>query len=166
MDTAGTRRRTGAIAARARTAALLCAAAALAVASVPVAHAAGPGPAPGSAPVPAPAPLVVVDCFEEPQVRPDEYLLACGDGNNRLVGLRWHTWGPTTARATGTDMVNDCRPYCAAGRFRPYPVQVTLSHPQPWSDQPGTHRFTVIRLVYPEAAPEPVPHDVTYKLVY
>ncbi|NXY95375.1 hypothetical protein HYE82_13455 [Streptomyces sp. BR123] len=164
MDTAGTRRRTGTIAARARTAALLCAAAALAVTSVPVAHATGPGPV--SAPAPAPAPLVVVDCFEEPQVRPAEYLLACGDGNNRLVGLRWHTWGPATATATGTDMVNDCRPYCAAGRFRPYPVQVTLSRPQPWPDRPGTHRFTVIRLVYPEAAPEPVSHDVTYKLVY
>ncbi|MFD8410214.1 MULTISPECIES: hypothetical protein [unclassified Streptomyces] len=164
MDTAGTRRRTGRIAARARTAALLCAATAFAVASVPAAHAAGPGP--GSAPAPEQAPVVVVDCFEEPQVRPKEYLLACGDGNNRLVALRWHTWGRDTATATGTDMVNDCRPYCAAGRFRSYPVQVTLSHPQPWADQPGTHRFTKLRLVYPEAAPEPVPHDVSYKLVY
>lgn len=109
---------------------------------------------------------MVVDCFSEAQVRPEEYLLACGDGNNRLVGLRWDTWGPRTATATGTDMVNDCRPYCAAGRFRPYPVRVTLSDPEPWPAHSDVQRFTTIRLMYTDTAPSPVPKDVTYKLVY
>ncbi|MFI8448878.1 hypothetical protein [Streptomyces erythrochromogenes] len=143
---------------RTRTGILLSTAAALAAATVP---------ASASQPAPAPAPdPVVVDCFSKGQVRPDEYLLACGDGNNRLVDLRWNTWGPNTATATGTDMVNDCRPYCAAGRFRPYPVTVTLSDPQPWPDRPGTQRFATIRLLYTDTAPAPVPKDVTYKLVY
>ncbi|WP_234432532.1 hypothetical protein [Streptomyces sp. NRRL S-378] len=125
---------------RTRTGILLSAAAALAAAAIPVS---------ASQPTAAPAPdPVVVDCFSKPQTRPEEYLLACGDGNNRLVDLHWTTWGPQTATATGTDMVNDCRPYCAAGRFRPYPVTVTLSHPQPWPDHPGTQRFSTIRLLY------------------
>ncbi|MBW5480976.1 hypothetical protein GPJ59_03485 [Streptomyces bambusae] len=122
--------------------------------------------APASAPVRDPVPVVVVDCFGAPQVRPADYLLACGDGNNRLVGLRWDSWGGQTATASGTDMVNDCRPYCAAGRFRAYPVEVTLIAPQAWPERPGTQRYTSIRLVFPEEAPAPLPHDVTYNLVY
>ncbi|MEU6315486.1 hypothetical protein [Streptomyces sp. NPDC047014] len=146
---------------RIRTAGLFCAAAALAVGtSVPAA-------AQAAATVPMPAPrLVVVDCFQQPQTRPDEYILACGDGNNQLVDLDWKTWGPNTATATGTDLVNDCRPNCAAGRFRSYPVEVTLSKPQPWPDRANTHQFSQIRLLYTDTVPAPVARDVTYKLVY
>ncbi|MCB5181564.1 hypothetical protein [Streptomyces antimicrobicus] len=158
MATASAGRRTGSTRTRARTALFWGAAALVAATAVP-ASAAVPLPAPDD-------PAVVVDCFGAPQVRPKEYLLACGDGNNQLVSLRWTSWGSRTATATGTDMVNDCRPYCAAGRFRAYPVQVTLSHPKPWPGHADTRRFTMIRLVYPEAAPSPVPHDVTYRLVY
>ncbi|MEV7526381.1 hypothetical protein [Streptomyces sp. NPDC091371] len=143
---------------RGRTATLLCVAAALTATTV-TASAAGTGRTPD--------PVVVADCAGLPQVRPPDYLLACGDGNNRLVGLVWDTWNTRTATARGTDMVNDCVPYCAAGRFRAYPVEVTLSHPAPWPERPGTSRFTAIRLVYPGAAPAPYSsHDVTIPLVY
>ncbi|MFC6131564.1 MULTISPECIES: hypothetical protein [Streptomyces] len=145
---------------RVRTATMLCAAAALATTAVP---ASAQSPRAVAAPA---EPLVVVDCFSQSQVRPEEYLLACGDGNNRLVGLTWDTWGPKTATATGTDMVNDCVPYCAAGRFRSYPVTVTLSAPEPWPGHPDVQRFTTIRLLYTDNAPSPVAKDVTYKLVY
>ncbi|MER7466695.1 hypothetical protein [Streptomyces sp. NPDC097981] len=143
---------------RIRTATLLCAVAALVAGTVPASA--------QTRAVLDPAPVVVVDCFSEAQVRPEEFLLACGDGNNRLVGLGWDTWGQRTATATGTDMVNDCKPYCAAGRFHAYPVKVTLSRPQPWPEQPDVQQYTTIRLVYPGTAPSPVPKDVTYKLVY
>ncbi len=148
---------------RVRTATLLCTVAALTAAVIPAsAHPAGTTSARSAAPLDP----VVVDCFSQAQTRPEEYLLACGDGNNRLVKLRWDTWGPRTATATGTDMVNDCRPYCAAGRFRAYPVAVTLSHPEAWPEHPEVQRFTTIRLVFTDTAPAPVPKDVTYKLVY
>ncbi|WP_324617233.1 hypothetical protein [Streptomyces sp. NRRL F-2580] len=160
VDASGDGRRVRGPRARMRTATLLCAAAALAAGTVPASA------QPRAVPAPAPDPLVVVDCFSKPQVRPEEYLLACGDGNNRLVRLRWDTWGPRTATATGTDMVNDCKPYCAAGRFRSYPVTVTLSSPEPWPDRPDVQRFTTIRLLYTDTAPAPVPKDVSYKLVY
>ncbi|MFD8637145.1 hypothetical protein [Streptomyces sp. NPDC059656] len=149
---------------RTRTATLLCTTAALAAAMIPVsAYSAAPATARPADPA---APVVVVDCSSQPQIRPEEYLLACGDGNNRLVGLRWDSWGAKTATATGVDMVNDCRPYCAAGRFRPYPVSVTLSNPQVWPENPGLQRYATIRLVYTDTSPAPVPKDVTYKLVY
>ncbi|MER5810269.1 hypothetical protein ABT143_19110 [Streptomyces sp. NPDC002033] len=141
-----------------RAAGLLGTAVALLVAAVP-ASARTPADPPSR-------PVVLVDCFSKAQTRPEEYLLACGDGNNRLVGLRWESWGPRQATATGTDMVNDCRPNCAAGRFRPYPVTVTLSAPQTWPATPDLRRFTTIRLLYTHTAPAPVGKDVTYPLVY
>ncbi|MFE2874012.1 hypothetical protein ACFXG6_08485 [Streptomyces roseus] len=145
---------------RVRSAALLCAAAALAAgAAVPASAQTARAPMD-------PSPLVVVDCFSQAHVRPQEYLLACGDGNNRLVNLRWNSWGQRTATASGTDMVNDCTPYCAAGRFRAYPVTVTLSHPRPWPGHPDVQRYTSVRLLYTDKAPPPVSKDVTYKLVY
>ncbi|MFJ3175884.1 hypothetical protein ACIPJK_34640 [Streptomyces roseus] len=149
---------------RVRSAALLCAATALAAgAAVP---AAVPASAQAARAPMDPNPLVVVDCSAQAHVRPEEYLLACGDGNNRLVNLRWNSWGQRTATASGTDMVNDCTPYCAAGRFRAYPVTVTLSHPRPWPGHPDLQRYTSIRLLYTDKAPPPVAKDVTYKLVY
>ncbi|MER5874131.1 hypothetical protein [Streptomyces sp. NPDC002044] len=144
-----------------RTATLLCAAAALVAAAVPAS-----AQTRAAARAPVPDPVVVVDCFSEDQVRPEEFLLACGDGNNRLVGLHWDWWGPRTATATGTDMANECRPNCAAGRFRSYPVSVTLANPEPWPDRPGVERFTTIRLLFTDTVPSPIPKDVTYKLVY
>ncbi|GHB51835.1 hypothetical protein GCM10010347_22080 [Streptomyces cirratus] len=164
MDVSGNDRRTRAPRAAVRTAGVLGAAAALVAAAVPASARSGTAAAPGA--TAAPDPLVVLDCSSEAQVRPDEYLLACGDGNNRLVKLRWETWGPRTATATGTDMVNDCRPYCAAGRFHAYPVTVTLSRPQSWPERPGAQRFTTIRLLYTDTAPAPGGKDVTIKLVY
>ncbi|MCJ0869555.1 hypothetical protein [Streptomyces sp. AP-93] len=154
---------------KARTATLLCAVAAMTAALLPAAvlpASAHTGAASSARTLVSQDPVVVVDCFAQAQMRPKEYLLACGDGNNRLVGLQWDTWGPASATATGIDMVNDCRPYCAAGRFHAYPVTVILSDPQAWPEHPDLRRFTTIRLLYTDTAPDPVPKDVTYKLVY
>ncbi len=152
-----------------RTAVLLCTVAAMTAVVLPASAAPSPhtgGAASVARTAVSPDPVVVVDCFAQAQIRPAEYLLACGDGNNRLVGLPRDTRGQASATATGTDMVNDCRPYCAAGRFHAYPVRVTLSNPQAWPDHPDLRRFTTIRLVYTDTAPDPVPKDVTYTLVY
>ncbi|WP_424215975.1 hypothetical protein ACN20G_27910 (plasmid) [Streptomyces sp. BI20] len=137
-----------------RTAALLCAAAALAVAAAP-AH-------PRTAP--SPGPPVLLDCAAEPVVRPADYLLACGDGNSALADLRWSSWGPDRAEATGTNRANDCVPDCAAGRFRSHRVHVTLGDPEPRPGHPGQRAWTTIRLVYPDTAPGTAGHDVTVPL--
>src|SRR4051812_7134050 len=100
---------------RAKEGFLVCAGAALAVAAVaaPATSSSGASVRTGAA---------VVDCTGKPQVRPGDFVLACGDGNNVLTSLRWSQWQPRAAVADGRDMVNDCRPYCAAGHFHSYRV--------------------------------------------
>jgi hypothetical protein len=140
-----------------RTAVTVCAAAALA-AVVPASTFAEASPQP-----PEPDP-VVVDCFFDPQVRPDDFILACGDGNNRLVDLRWTSWGPRIAEAHGVDLVNDCRPYCAAGRFHAYPVTVKLDRPKAWERDPQQNHYTRMRLDYTGGKPAQARQVETFKL--
>ncbi|MFE2990736.1 hypothetical protein [Streptomyces sp. NPDC059262] len=125
----------------------LCAAASLAAAMAP-ASAAAPKPQHGTG-VP-----VIVSCTWQPQVRPTDFLLACGDGNSRLTSLHWSQWGPSKAMATGTSWVNDCKPYCAAGKFRSYRVTVRLDRPQSWTKHQDTQHYSRITLSYPNGHPD------------
>ncbi len=94
---------------------------------------------------------VVLNCLGHPQVRPGRFTLACADANDYLTGLAWKSWGPRLASATGVQAVNDCVPYCAAGHFHRYPVDVVLWHPT--AAGPGSQRYTSITLLYPGAHP-------------
>ncbi|MEY9964933.1 hypothetical protein ABIA33_002975 [Streptacidiphilus sp. MAP12-16] len=107
---------------------------------------------------------VILDCLSHSQVRPTTYVLACGDGNNYLVALHWSQWGTKSARALGTDEANDCVPYCAAGRFHGYPVDVLLDRAQPWKGHPGVLRFTRITLDYPANRPAGIPKQTSFNL--
>src|SRR5216684_6848262 len=69
---------------------------------------------------------VVINCQGQPQVRPGSFTLACADGNDYLSSLSWTSWTPGLASATGVQHENDCVPYCAAGHFRRYPVDVVF----------------------------------------
>ena len=94
---------------------------------------------------------VVLNCLGHPQVRPGRFTLACADANDYLTGLAWKSWGPRLASATGVQAVNDCVPYCAAGHFHHYPVDVVLWNPA--AAGPGSQRYTSITLLYPGAHP-------------
>lgn len=107
---------------------------------------------------------VLVDCLWHPKVRPADFLLACGDGNSRLASLHWSSWTQNSATATGFNMVNDCKPYCAAGHFHSYPVVVRLDDPQPWKKHPRLQHYSRIRLVYTDGRPDKFAHVVTYPL--
>ncbi|MER5433285.1 hypothetical protein [Streptomyces sp. NPDC002588] len=143
-----------------KTAVMICAALGL-TAAVGTASAA-PG-APPSTARKAPAP-VLVDCFWHPKVRPNNFVLACGDGNSRLVSLHWARWGAKSARATGVNVVNDCVPYCAAGRFHRYAVVVKLDRPEAWKKHPRVQHYSRMTLTYPGARPAHFPRVVTYPL--
>lgn len=144
---------------------MLCAALGLtaAVGSASAAPATSP-PAARTAAVRQAAAPVLVDCFWHPQVRPGDFVLACGDGNSRLVSLHWDRWGPGSARATGVNVVNDCDPYCAAGHFHPYAVVVKLDRPQPWKKHPQVQHYSRITLTYLGDRPEQFARVVTYPL--
>lgn len=145
-----------------RTAVMLCAAAAFAAAI--------PAPASASASAPTPtdsrpsARTVAVDCFSNAQVRPGDFLLACGDGNNRLIDIHWSSWGPNSATGTALDAVNDCQPYCAAGKFHSYPVIIRLDRPETWRSHPELRQFTRLHLVYTEGRPAYTERVMTHDL--
>ncbi|MGW2812242.1 hypothetical protein [Streptomyces sp. NPDC001415] len=121
----------------------------------------GPGTANGQL---AGSDTVVVDCSGHSQVRPSSYLIACGDGNNGLVSLRWTQWGPTSAVGRGLDKVNDCVPYCAAGRFHSYPVTVRLDTARPEPGRQGRSHYTVLHLHYTADTPPHTPRDTSYPI--
>ncbi len=97
---------------------------------------------------------VVVDCQGQPQVRPENFTLACADGNDYLTRLSWTRWTAGLARATGVQEVNDCDPYCAAGHFHGYPVAVIFRGSAPVPGHPGRQRYTKVTLKYRGARPD------------
>ncbi|MEU6476431.1 hypothetical protein ABZ858_05985 [Streptomyces sp. NPDC047017] len=105
-----------------------------------------------------------VDCLWKPQSRPEAFILACGDGNSRLSSLHWAKWNSRSAVAEGVNYVNDCKPYCAAGKFHSYRVLVRFDHPEPWKKNPRVEHFTRLSLVFPGARPDGYGRMVTYPL--
>jgi len=81
----------------------------------------------GFGPVAAPGPLYS-NCGKL-VTRPAAIIVTCADANYQLRSLRWRSWGPATAVATGTAEINDCTPTCVAGHGHAYAVSVTLSRP-------------------------------------
>jgi hypothetical protein len=96
---------------------------------------------------------VVINCLNRAQMQPKSFMLACADGNDYLTGLAWTSWTPARATATGKQAVNDCIPYCAAGKFHSYPVHVIFSRSEPVARHPGETYFTRLTLLYPGARP-------------
>jgi hypothetical protein len=123
----------------------------------------GPGPASAAATARGSAPAVtglfaertvVISCLGRPEARPGSFTLACADGNDYLTGLSWTSWTPRLASGYGTQVVNDCLPYCTAGHFHSYPVLVVLWGRAALRGTPGTLRYTKITLIYTGARPK------------
>ncbi|OLZ59445.1 hypothetical protein AV521_45290 [Streptomyces sp. IMTB 2501] len=140
---------------------LVSAAALLATAAVP---AAASGAAPSRAAV-GPAARrtpVLVDCLRHDRVTPHEYMLACGDGNNGLRGLRWADWTAHVAHGVGRQIANDCVPDCAQGHFHTFWVGVEVYRP--------VHRagkapyFSRLKVVYLDRRPAGSGPSQTYPL--
>ena len=104
--------------------------------------------------------IVVLDCQGHPHVRPGHYTLACADGNDYLSGLTWTSWGPRLASATGTEHVNDCVPYCAAGHFHSYPAIVVLWGSKAVKGHPGERCYTKLTEIL--TGPRPRYYDAVH----
>jgi hypothetical protein len=68
-------------------------------------------------------------CFN-PGIRPSSVIIACGDGNFQLRSMRWRGWHRSAVSGRGKALVNDCLPYCAAGRFHRIGARVRLTKPR------------------------------------
>ncbi|MQY34309.1 hypothetical protein SRB17_22750 [Streptomyces sp. RB17] len=143
--------------------AVTLAAGALLTTAMTTASASPPTP-PGTGVQASPARPVLVDCFFHRNVRPADFILACGDGNSRLTGLHWSQWGPDGAKAVGVNWVNDCDPYCAAGTFHQYPVVIRLTGEQQWKKHPSFERYAQMSLTYTGARPKGFNQVMTYPL--
>ena len=91
---------------------------------------------------------VVIDCAGQLQVRPGQYILACGDGGARLIGLRWATWGSSSAFVAGIFDLNNCTPTCKTGRFLRFPMLAALWRAEPLPGHAGQRYFTRITVIY------------------
>ncbi|MFG2937388.1 hypothetical protein [Streptomyces sp. NPDC048282] len=107
---------------------------------------------------------VLVDCLWHQRFRPTDFLLACGDGNSLLTGMRWTQWNDRTAVGQGVNVVNDCKPYCAAGKFHKYPVTVKLDRPTSWTKHPNVQHFARMNLTYSGARPEGYTQVMSYPM--
>jgi hypothetical protein len=91
---------------------------------------------------------VVIDCAMHPQVRPGQYILACGDANAYLTGLHWAAWGSASAFAAGVSTFNDCTPTCKAGHFLRFPMLAALWRAEPLPGHAGQRYFTRLTIIY------------------
>jgi hypothetical protein len=113
-------------------------------------------------------PVVLVNCTGKALVRPASYILTCADANDSLAGVHWVSWAGV-AFGSGKEVLNDCYPNCADGKFHSYPVLITLwrAEPRPGnSAQRYFSRLTVIRTgsrTVPHG--RPLPLTQTYELL-
>jgi hypothetical protein len=70
---------------------------------------------------------VIQTCTGKQVTRPTTFTISCGDGNSYLTKLRWRSWSAGSAKATGIYTVNNCDPYCAAGKFVSSRATIVLS---------------------------------------
>jgi hypothetical protein len=89
--------------------------------------------------------VAVQGCTGKAEVRPSTFTISCADGNSYLTKLKWSAWGSTTASADGVYTVNNCDPYCAAGKFVSSKAIVTLSKPKTFK---GLRVFTNLHVGY------------------
>jgi len=93
-------------------------------------------------------------CTSKVAVRPHSIVFTCADANFYAAGLHWSRWDGKQAVATGTAHANDCAPYCAAGHFHTYRIDVTLSAPVVCAH---LDEFTKVSWRFPSAKPAHLP---------
>ncbi len=61
------------------------------------------------------------------QVKPSGPIDLSGTGSWLIARLRWRSWGPRAAVASGLFSTNTCKPNCAAGHFASQKATVVFS---------------------------------------
>ena len=98
---------------------------------------------------------VVLNCMDKdkPRVKPGTIYLACADNGIGLTRLHWTSWTPELASAYGTEWQNDCKPNCAEGHIRNYPVVAALWGSAAVKGHPGERRYTEVTVSYANGRP-------------
>lgn len=102
------------------------------------------------APAPAPAPAVdpfggrtaVLNCGHEPERRPNQIIILCGDGTGQFQNIRWTSWLDNTAEATADKVWVECIPACYNGIRRSKPARIVLHDVRHTNAGPTFSRIT------------------------
>lgn len=84
---------------------------------------------------------VVIDCLQQGQIRPRQFVFTCADALSAMNGLRWASWG-SAAFAYGDSWFDDCVPTCVQGHTHSFPALFVLWRPEPLAGHPGARYFT------------------------
>jgi hypothetical protein len=87
-----------------------------------------------------PQPLPGEVAYEPSVMVPDE------DGSGVFRDLHWTSWTSSSAAATGTGWISNCKPACGDGTKIPYPIRVTLDQPVTYHGQLYFNRLTTYYL--------------------
>ena len=68
----------------------------------------------------------------------------------RFGRLHWSKWTATEGKGFGANWLNDCIPFCAAGKFTPFNANLTAYRPRVIS---GFKVFTRLKVVYTGRVP-------------
>lgn len=92
---------------------------------------------------------VLLNCENQPQVKPAKYELGCDNAIDTLENLHWTTWG-AKAVATGTEELNSCDPDCT-GASTYYPVTIEVDGDTAMLGNP--HVYSEMTITYKGAVP-------------
>jgi hypothetical protein len=95
---------------------------------------------------------LIPGCGDSASYKPKSVIIACGDGAFRVAKLKWSSWRNTKAVGKGTAKVNTCKPNCAAGKFKSYPVKLTAD--KPGSCPNGKRAFTRLTYTFSDTKPK------------
>jgi hypothetical protein len=90
------------------------------------------------------------NCLDQ-QVAPASVTFTCADGGFIAHDLTWSNWGAPQPRATGTASINDCRPNCAHGHFKDFPIEVVAD--QLKVCEVGKPQYTLVTYHFPSSNP-------------
>jgi hypothetical protein len=99
--------------------------------------------------------------LSDAQIRPSALLVACGDGNFFLAGVKWTRWDLREADGSGSGHQNDCTPDCARGNFHTYRVSVRLFRPRTCSNR--RREFTRFTFRFVSKDPSGAANGATFK---
>jgi hypothetical protein len=103
-----------------------------------------------------------------PTERPNQVLFqTCADGSKELTDLKWTSWGPRGADATGTYSHQVCEPNCAAGHRVSFQTVVHSDEPQPAGPDSGcpadTQFYSNLIVAFPNDLPDRADSPITMR---
>jgi len=97
-----------------------------------------------------PKTLFPADCGK-PTYKPKSIVVACGDANNQVTGIKWESYGTDAASGKRTAKVNDCKPNCASGKTKRSAAVLALTKPKNCGK--GVTQFTRLAETFTGARP-------------